>query len=214
MIVSAPMGLAVKQPCQAMPTRTRSAATTVSATRASAASMAVAFETVVVATRSVPRQQRLWRWTPVSRSKLPPDLRRQPTLPRGAALPRHWAWALGLCGWLITGCSSPEPQRLIDVRGGTAKVADVPMSLASAATSPAACFGGLVCLLSSSCPKSRSRQASASRSPMFGLYTLIQGARGRSSCTARPLRMWRICSTTIMMPVGRATRSRGGDAVI
>ena len=37
--------------CRPTPTRTRSAATTVNATRASAASMAVAFETVVVATQ-------------------------------------------------------------------------------------------------------------------------------------------------------------------
>ena len=42
---------------------------------------------------------------------------------------------------------------MIDVRGGTAKVADVPMSLASAATSPAACFGGLVCLAQLELPK-------------------------------------------------------------
>ena len=39
------------------------------------------------------------------------------------------------------------------MRGGTAKVADVPMSLASAATSPAACFGGLVCLAQLELPK-------------------------------------------------------------
>ena len=52
MIVSAPMALAVSA-VNARPTltRTRSAATTCSATRASAASMAVAFETVVVATQ-------------------------------------------------------------------------------------------------------------------------------------------------------------------
>lgn len=52
MIVSAPMGLAVSAVnVRPTPTRTRSAATTVSATRVSAASMAVAFETVVVATQ-------------------------------------------------------------------------------------------------------------------------------------------------------------------
>lgn len=52
MIVSAPMALAVSAVnVRPMLTRTRSAVMTCSATRASAASMAVAFETVVVATQ-------------------------------------------------------------------------------------------------------------------------------------------------------------------
>ncbi len=61
-------------------------------------------------------------------------------------MPRHWAWALGLCGALAASCSSPKPERFIEPRGGSAKVGPVPASLEAAAASPVACFGGLVCL--------------------------------------------------------------------
>jgi hypothetical protein len=61
-------------------------------------------------------------------------------------MPRHWLGSFGLCGALAGACSPAPPQRLIESHAASVKISEVPASLVSAALSPVACFGGMVCL--------------------------------------------------------------------